>query len=183
MSVTQISRLIGDGTKDTVRKPKDFYPTPTEAINVILEREEFEGDIWEPACGDGAISKHLKIYYKDVFSSDIHDYGYPMERKGDFLKITDKIVDNIVTNPPFNISTEFTLHALECSRKKVAIFNKLTFLEGKARREKLFSRHLLKTVYIFSGRLGFGEYSSGMMAFAWFVFDKEFYGDPVIKWV
>jgi hypothetical protein len=106
-----------------------------------------------------------------------------MDRQIDFLKVTNMISDNIITNPPFNISTEFTLHALECAKKKVAIFNKLTFLEGKARGDGLFSKQKLKKVYVFSSRLGFGGNKSGMLAFAWFVFDKNFIGDPVIKWV
>jgi len=37
----------------------EFYPTPPEATRALLSVESFEGDIWEPACGDGAISKVL----------------------------------------------------------------------------------------------------------------------------
>lgn len=35
----------------------DFYPTPTWATVALLDKEKFDGEITEPACGDGAISK------------------------------------------------------------------------------------------------------------------------------
>jgi len=38
---------------------QDFYPTPKEATQALLDREEFEGNIWEPACGEGHMSKVL----------------------------------------------------------------------------------------------------------------------------
>ena len=44
------------------RQKDDFYPTPPDAIYPLLEREKFEGEIWECACGDGAISNILKEY-------------------------------------------------------------------------------------------------------------------------
>jgi hypothetical protein len=41
------------------RAAHDFYPTPPEAVRALLSVESFEGSIWEPACGDGAISRTL----------------------------------------------------------------------------------------------------------------------------
>jgi len=63
------SILLKNGGKSKVsdrnfRFPKraayEFYPTPPEATRALLSVECFEGDIWEPACGDGAISKVLE---------------------------------------------------------------------------------------------------------------------------
>ena len=34
----------------------DFFPTPRWATHALIDNEEFEGDIWECACGDGAMS-------------------------------------------------------------------------------------------------------------------------------
>ena len=34
------------------RAAQDFYPTPPEAVKALLSVEQFEGDIWEPACRD-----------------------------------------------------------------------------------------------------------------------------------
>lgn len=41
------------------REKDDFYPTPPAAVRALLSVETFEGAIWEPACGDGAIAGAL----------------------------------------------------------------------------------------------------------------------------
>lgn len=179
-NVKQIQSLIGHGDKEK-RIKDDFYATPQRGIEELLNRETFEGEIWEPACGDGAISKKLIEKGYNVFSSDIVNRGYG-DAHFDFLNQL-RPTDNVVTNPPFNISTKFTLHALNLARRKVAILNKLSFLEGKERRDKLYSLNKLKTVYVFSERLTFNNDTGGMLAFAWFVFDKEYDNNPTIKFI
>lgn len=178
MTVQSLHRLIGHGNN---RVKDDFYPTPTNATMELLAREKFDGDIWEPACGDGAISKLLKQQGYEVYSSDLVDRGYG-DAHFDFLNSW-RQHDNIVTNPPFNIGTKFAIHSLHCSRKKVALFQKLTFLEGKERREKLYSLNKLKKVYVFSERQAFGDYKGGMLAFAWFVFDRDHDGNAQIEFI
>jgi hypothetical protein len=185
MSLQQVGRLIGTGDPEK-RVKDDFYATPVNAIEALLRREKFEGSIWEPACGDGAICKTLNLWgYWDVHGSDIVDRGYkPAEVPLNFLNCMTRNTDNIITNPPFNIGTEFTLHSLNCARKKVAIFNKLTFLEGVDRSKRLYSLNMLRTVYVFSRRVSFGAVGKGgMMAFAWFVFDKQYNGKPTLEWI
>lgn len=175
--------LIGDGDR-TARRKDDFYATPDQAIDALLERELFVGEVWEPACGDGAISEKLKSRGYQVYSTDLIDRDYGDDHF-DFLNSL-RPADNIVTNPPFNIGTEFTLHALRLASRKVCIFNKLTFLEGKERRDKLYSQRNLRSVHVFSERVTFpkaGQKSSGMLAFAWFVFDKGYYGYPRIEFI
>ena len=178
MSVQTLHRIIGHGNN---RVKDDFYPTPTNATLALLENEKFDGDVWEPACGDGAISKLLKLQGYNVYSSDLIDRGYG-DAHYDFLNSW-RVHDNIVTNPPFNIGTKFAIHSLHCARKKVALFQKLTFLEGKERRDKLFSLNMLRRVYVFSERQGFGDHKGGMLAFAWFVFDKEYQGKAEITFI
>ena len=51
--------IVGHNTKND-RVDYDFYPTPEIATLKLLEKESFKGDIWECACGDGAISNILK---------------------------------------------------------------------------------------------------------------------------
>ena len=81
------------------REENDFYPTPEKATQSLLNLQKFEGNIWECACGDGAMSKVMIKNGYDVYSSDLIDRGYG-ETGIDFLK-TNKVFDNIVTNPPF----------------------------------------------------------------------------------
>jgi len=82
------------------RASLEFYPTPPEAIRALLSVEKFDGSIWEPACGNGDISKELiKAGYK-VTSTDLAHRKYG---KGgvDFLKTETPLAKHIVTNPPY----------------------------------------------------------------------------------
>lgn len=186
-SIKTLQNYVGHNhTGDRVQD--DFYATPEDAIAAILARETFEGEVWEPACGDGAISKRLVAKGYNVYSTDLVDRGYGDDHF-DFLS-SRRMTDNIITNPPFNVSTEFTVHALNLARRKVVMFQKLTFLEGMERRKKLFSRGCLEKVYVFTKRVSFVTVTpagavkkGGLLAFAWFVFNKEFSGDPIIKWI
>lgn len=82
------------------RAPNEFYPTPPEAARALLSVESFDGDIWEPACGDGAISEVLVGAGYDVVSTDLIAYGYG-EAGVDFLTQTKARAKHIVTNPPY----------------------------------------------------------------------------------
>ena len=169
---------IGFNQKDN-RVKNDFYPTPPEATQVLLDRYKFDGNIWECACGDGSMSKVLIENKYNVYSSDLIDRGYG-EIGIDFLK-TYKKFDNIITNPPFNLSTEFTLQALQLANKNVAMLNKLSFLEGINRKNKIFIKNKLKYIWVFSKRVKFG--GNGLMAFGWFIFDNNYNGKPTLDWI
>ena len=39
------------------REQHDFYATDPRTVEMLLELEEFNGPIWEPACGNGHMSK------------------------------------------------------------------------------------------------------------------------------
>lgn len=183
MGVTEITRIIG-GNMGT-RKDKDFYPTPTWVTEELLSHVDIEGDILEPACGNGAISKVLEKYGHKVQSQDLYDYGYGTPNI-DFMKYMEP-VDNIITNPPFNLSTKFAIHGLNLVRRKLIFFNKLTFLEGKTRKSQLFDLRKLEKVIVFSERVNFdissGQRTGGMMSFAWFIFNKNYEGHPFLEWV
>ena len=87
----------------------DWYPTPAWGTEALLKYETFEGNILEPCCGDGSMSKVLKTTGNTVISSDLVDRGYGEVK--DFFEVTNKY-DNIVTNPPYNIASKILDHAL-----------------------------------------------------------------------
>lgn len=72
--------------------------------------------------------------------------------------------------------------------RKVCMFLKLTFLEGKDRKE-MFKKYPPKTVYVSSSRIkcalggDFDSIGSSASAYAWFVWQKGYKGDTVIKWI
>ena len=182
MKTTSALAYVGHNANGD-RHKNDFYATPSLATQELLKKECFGGTLWECACGDGAISKVLIDNGYDVYSSDLIDRGYGEQL--DFLQ-SDKKVDNIITNPPFNLSTEFTLHALKLARKKIIMLNKLSFLEGIKRNKEIFSKNKLQNVYVFSKRLNFRKYSgeiNGLMAFAWFVFNQDYEGNAQLQWI
>lgn len=116
------------GTQRAVprRLPNEFYPTPSEAVRALLSVETFDGasgarfqhDIWEPACGEGAISKVLLDAGHRVVSTDLVDYGFAAGGR-DFLREPRPLAKHIVTNPPygFGLADAFIEKALAFSRE------------------------------------------------------------------
>ena len=101
----------------------------------MQNRTVYGGVILEPSCGEGHISEVLKAHGYDVVSRDLIDRGYG--EVADFLSIDNLKWDgDIVTNPPYRYALDFVEKALQIipEGRKVAMFLKLTFLEGKGRR-------------------------------------------------
>jgi hypothetical protein len=175
--MTKEKRNFQPTTKRTAdKKGADFYPTPEWATELFLEKIKFTGDILEPACGNGSMSKVLEKYGYDVTSQDLHNRGYG-EAGVDFLQ-TDKKFDNIVTNPPYNMAAEFLEKALDIANKKVAFLLRLAFLEGSTRYHNIFSKNPPNEVFVYSDRItfypdGLKTGGSGTTAYAWFVWEKE----------
>jgi hypothetical protein len=171
--------LRGDRQKD------DFYATPFEATQKLLDVETFKGNIYEPCCGQGHISKVLIDNGYNVESSDLIDRGYG-ESSIDFL-MEYKKRDNIITNPPYGrLLMQFVRQAENIANNKIAMLLKLTFLEGQERKE-FFKKYPPVRVHVFSKRLSLmknGEsYDGGMMALAWFVWDKNINKSTTINWI
>ena len=172
------------------RQADDFYPTPLRAVDALLAVETFLGPVWEPACGDGAISEPFARFGYMVISSDLVNRGYG-ETGIDFLMEYKSRAPNVVTNPPFKLAVPFVRKALELTTGKVAMLLKIAFLEGQERAE-LFRNSPLARVHVFSQRLAFVPGGTdparkldggGMMAFAWFVWEHGFVGKPTINWI
>ena len=136
---------------------------------------------------------HLSRGGYSVHSTDLVDRGYEGTEIIDFLTYNSKNSMDIITNPPYKYAKEFVEHALDISADgvKVAMFLKLTFLEGKARK-KLFEKYPPKTVYVSSSRLqcakngDFEKYGKGVgtaVAYGWYVWEKGFNGKPTIEWI
>jgi len=148
---TPSQRKCAVGVDHENREKNDFYPTPPHATEALLRVEKFDGAIWEPACGDGAISKVLEAAGYQVISTDLVDRSYGETRR-DFLMEYRPAAPNIVTNPPFKLSLEFVRKALELTSGKVAILARLAFLEGAERRD-LYDNSPIARVWVFSQRV------------------------------
>lgn len=187
-SVKRAQSIAGTnkGTNSGIERPElDFYPTPRRGTESLLGVECFSGSLWECACGDGMMSRVLEEKY-DVISSDIEPRGYGFQM--DFLSSDKLLAPNIVTNPPFVMAQEFAQHALSLQCEKLALLCKLAFLEGVSRSTWLESTPL-KVVHVFKRRLKFTRNGDenikggGMIAFARFVWEKNYTGRPEINWI
>ena len=100
------------------RAAYEFYPTPPEATRALLAAHRFEGDIWEPACGQGHIAKVLSTAGYAVVPTDLVDYGYG-EPNRDFLAESRPRARNIITNPPYGrgLADAFVKHALALTER------------------------------------------------------------------
>ena len=153
-------RLTGGGKKEN-RRALDFYPTPFEVTKVLMEflnekniiNSKDRKEIWEPACGNGAMSNVIKSYGHFVFCSDIAEecdingVQFPDGNSStDFLdpKVFEKNVDAIITNPPFDKSMQFIEKALTIA-PIVCMLLKSQYWHAKSRYE-LFNKH--KPAYI-----------------------------------
>lgn len=173
------------GYKDT----PDAYPTPRKAVESLLGVETFAGSVWEPACGEGAISRVLTERSIEVFSTDLHEYGYGTAGI-DFMKCTGAC-DNIITNPPYNIGDAFIVHAVTLAQSKACFLMRLAWLAGQRRHASLFGKTPPARVWVFSARLprmhrnGYvGPKSTSTIDFAWFVWDKSVIdGSTKLSWL
>ena len=169
------------------RAGEDYYATDPKAVEMLCDLEKFSQTVIEPACGQGHIAKALEARGYKVLACDLVDRGYG--KAGiDFLKLGKRGVNaDIVTNPPYKLAQEFVEKAMEVvsSGHKVAMFLKLTFLET-ARRRELFRKYPPKTVYVASQRIACWPNgrptTQSMVCYAWFVWQKGFAGDTVLKW-
>lgn len=203
MSLTG-TKLVGDNP-ERGRVENDYYATPFNATEALLNALNESGDtlsgdlILEPSAGEGHIVKVLKDFYpyNEIVANDI---AYRSSRLGidvnggiDFLNYEPhRKYDTIITNPPFALAQEFIEKALTLTNRRVIMFAKIQLLEGDKRR-KMFDNSPLKYVYVFSKRVNplrngeatdeNGKPWASTMCFAWFVWDLEYEGEPIIRWL
>ena len=173
---------------DHDRQSEDYYATEPAATDWLCKLEEFKSPILEPSCGEGHISKQLIAHGYEVVSRDLVDRGFG--EVADFLYMnTEKWDGDIITNPPYAFAQEFVEQALKMIEpgRKVAMFLKLTFLEGKKRAD-LFKNNPPRRVWVSSSRLkcamngDFDSVGGSATAYAWFIWEKGFKGHPEIHW-
>ena len=178
---------------DKERQKEDFYATDPEAIDKLLSTGiKLSNRILEPACGQGHLAKRLEEHGYSVLATDLIDRGYG---KGgvDFFtyyRNTAKWDGDILTNPPYKFALDFVKHSLDIveNGRKVIMFLKLTFLEG-VERGVFFKKNPPKEIFVFSKRMvcakngDFENTLGSAVAYAWYIWEKGFKGEPKVKWI
>lgn len=176
----------------------DFFPTPLWATRALCEFI-VQGDqilktkrVWEPACGQGHMSRALGDYFGLVYSSDAHDYGHGAVR--DFLFPGDEpAFDWIITNPPFRLAEQFAHTMIDRAVEGCAILVRTTFLEGVGRYKTLFSQRKPTAILQFTERVPMHkgrveENGSTATAYCWIVWTCRPHrpcgvGVPAMVWI
>ncbi len=144
----------------------EFYPTPRDVTVALLDFFKWPRlNIWEPACGECAISKVLEEYGHNVVSTDLK-FGR------DFFKTERKDIDAIITNPPFKHSEKFIKKSL-IDAPIVAILLKSTYWHA-AKRSRLFEDKPPSWILALTWRPNFfGDKATGSptMDFIWTVWE------------
>lgn len=185
------SKVLGASShSSTEREQHDFYATEPKAVRMLLELENFEGKIWECACGLGHLSEEMKRLGYDVYSTDIVNRGYE-DDVIDFLSIEDceQTDMNIVTNPPYRYTDDWIVKSMNILQngKKLALFLPIRYLEGKARKQ-IYKQFPPKTIYISSSRIkcamngNFDDMKGSAVSYAWFVWEKGHTKETILKW-
>ena len=188
--------LVG-GSVNYKRVENDFYATDKNSVRDLFENADIDGNnFYEPCVGQGHISDVIKEYFPDakVLGTDLIDRGYDGTIVRDFINDDFEIrTDWVITNPPYKYAKEFIDRSLKISNKGVAMFLKIQFLESQGRKEWL-KNSPLKYVYVFSKRQDplrdgmelnpkTGKKWGSTMCFAWFIWEKAYKEEPIIRWI
>lgn len=175
------------------REVNDFYATDPNSLVIFLKALERDNiklhhNIWECACGQGHLSNVLINNNYEVYSSDLINRGYGETK--DFLKCNNLFPGDILTNPPYKYAKDFVKHSLDLLEEGnyCIMFLKIQFLEGKDRR-KLFDKFPPKYVYVNSARQtcyingNMNKKMSSASCYCWYIWEKGFKGEPIIRWI
>lgn len=175
-----------------------FYATDSKAATMLLEIAPYLDNIWENAVGTGNLAKVFEEKNKLNFATDLIDRGYRPELADygygsdyDLLKLDTqyKYDGDIVSNPLYELAQPIITNLMDKleTGRYLCMFLKLTFLEGKKRKE-LFDKYPPKRIWVSRSRIvcakngDFEKTKSSAVAYGWFVWQKGYTGDPIIKW-
>lgn len=163
----------------------DLFQTHYPLTMKLLEKETFPGTILDPCSGHGAITRVLKKSYPGKVDSFDLNYG---PRRQDFFNFYSGEIDNIVSNPPYGKLTDrFVIHSKSIAKNKVAFLLRTNYLSGQGRHSSTVYDGL-KYVYVFNRMpdlkapiRGDGLFPTGMIVYAWFVWERGWKMEPVFR--
>lgn len=190
---------LAGGNSTTEKADNDFYATNPQTVKEFLNvaRGEFKDVkmIWENCCGEGHLAKVLVEHFNEgqtVCTTDLIDRGYGVGNI-DFLNSDfNPNADLIITNPPFSLVNDFITVGLQKTNRYLVYLCKIQMLETVARK-KILEESPLKYIYVHSKRQATwkdgkeldpqGKKWATTMCLAWFVWDKEYEGEPIVRFI
>lgn len=179
--------------RGTIRNDNDYYVTPHWLIREFLARFIPEYNINPKACNvldpsAGGCAKYAMSYptileefgFNSISTSDIRDDSLAMYTGVDYLNAQFLGNDLIITNPPFDCSTEFVEQALKQVNQNgtVVMLQRLNWL-GSIKRKQFWDNAPLKQIYVHHKRASFYPElpnKKDSIEYAHFVFQKGYQG-------
>jgi hypothetical protein len=192
-SLPTVRLLDGELTKvdDSIeREVDDFYPTPPEATRAFLAAEisrlrDFPL-IWEPAAGDGAMTREMHALGLSTYASDLVDRGCGAE-VANFYSFAKAPARAIVTNPPFQECNardgrgRWIWHAMrDLDVEYMALLMNWGW-PGASGHARLWSAFAPARIYLMRWKVDFTGQGAPPMLNGWFVWDRRHQGEPVLR--
>jgi hypothetical protein len=173
------------------RKERDLYETPewvTEALLPHLPRQLIH--IWEPAQGSG---KMCRVLEKALNKENASITGTDIEIGGNFfeLSLIHPNMDAIITNPPYELATEFVEHALRLMEEPyglVAMLLRTDFDHAKSRSYLFRDCPAFSKKVVLMRRIAWFVEANGKpkaspsFNHAWYIWDWRHEGPPTIAY-
>ena len=156
---------------DFERKPRDFYPTPIEAVYPLLEHLEEDFLFAEPCAGDGTLIEHLETKGVCMWASDIEPQAKGIHRSPyDKLGFSELIESNyIITNPPWDRSILHPIIDFFAPQMPTWLLFDADWIHTKQSKPYMEMCHKIVSV----GRIKWFGNMTGKDNCAWYLFDKK----------
>lgn len=167
------------------RKERDLYETPAWVTHALRPHLPDIASVWEPACGGGKIVDVLSDWGMSAIDSTDIDSGF------DFLFETARPVEAIITNPPYELATEFVEHALRLMEPcdgLVAMLLRTDFDHAKSRSHLFRDCRAFWKKVVLTRRITWFEPAPGAKGkspsfnHAWFIWDWKNEGAPTLAY-
>ncbi|ANA14185.1 TRM11 family methyltransferase [Acetobacter oryzifermentans] len=172
------------------RHTDDWYVEPAWCVHALVKGERpFVGTVLDPCCGGGNIVQSLCSNEIEAMGADIRDRADGMYPRMNYEQSLHALrPTSVVSNPPYGVAQEFIMACLDETKDRVCVLLRLAFLEGIQRGE-WFPHVPLARVWVSSKRISMPPGGTdipakgGAIAYAWFVFEHGWKGDPVVKFL
>lgn len=178
------------------RNPRDFYRTPAWCVDALLNVEGLLADVFDPACGDGAILAAIQAHGAGhtVHAQEL-DHAVALkasQRLRSPVAVGDSLDESacwpdadVVMNPPYRQAADFVRRALQevPPRGKVCALMRLNFLgSSRTRLDIVGPSSQLARVLVLPKRPSFtGDGRSDACEYAWMIWQAEHRGPAEVR--